>query len=359
LLRGRFRCGEEEEWCNRRVLARIHRRTIGQLRREIEPVTAAEYHRFLHRWQHVAPPSRLHGVDGTLQVIRQLEGYEIPAAAWETQILPLRVASYRPEYLDKLCYSGEVMWGRLAPHPSLSVDESETARRIRPTKLAPISLFTREDAEELIVRTDVGTAGLSHAAREVLEEIHRRGAPFFMDIVRGTKRLPAEVEEALWQLVAAGLVTADGFDALRSLIDAKRRLGEKGLRARPRSSSGRWTLLSSETESIDADKFARRLLARWGIVFRDVVARESLAPRWRELLLALRRMEARGEIRGGRFVSGFVGEQFALPEAIEALRASRRSGEDGELTQVSAYDPLQLTGVILPGAKREALAPGA
>lgn len=359
LLRGRFRSGEEEEWCNRRVLARIHRRTIGQLRREIEPVTAAEYHRFLHRWQHVAPPSRLHGVDGVLQVIRQLEGYEIPAAAWESQILPLRVASYRAEYLDKLCYSGEVMWGRLAPHPSLTVDESETARRIRPTKLAPISLFTREDAEELIVRTDVGTAGLSHAACEVLDEIQRRGAPFFMDIVRGTKRLPAEVEEALWQLVAAGLVTADGFDALRSLIDAKRRLGEKGLRARPRSSSGRWTLLASETERIDADKFARRLLARWGVVFRDVVARESLAPPWRELLLALRRMEARGEIRGGRFVSGFVGEQFALPEAIEALRASRRSGDDGDLTQVSAYDPLQLTGVILPGSKREALAPGA
>ena len=359
LLRGRFRSSEEEEWCNRRVLARIHRRTIGQLRREIEPVTASEYHRFLHRWQHVAPPSRLHGLDGVLQVIRQLEGYEIPAAAWESQILPLRVASYRPEYLDKLCYSGEVMWGRLAPHPSLTVDESETARRIRPTKLAPISLFTREDAEELIVRRDVGTAGLSYAACEVLDEIQRRGAPFFMDIVRGTKRLPAEVEEALWQLVAAGLVTADGFDALRSLIDAKRRLGEKGLRARPRSSSGRWTLLASETERIDADKFARRLLARWGVVFRDVVARESLAPPWRELLLALRRMEARGEIRGGRFVSGFVGEQFALPEAIEALRASRRSGDDGDLTQVSAYDPLQLTGVILPGSKREALAPGA
>jgi ATP-dependent Lhr-like helicase len=355
LLRGRFRGGEQEEWCNRRVLARIHRRTIGQLRREIEPVTAAEYHRFLYRWQHVAPASRLHGVDGTLQIIRQLEGYEIPAAAWETQILPMRVASYRSEYLDKLCYSGEVMWGRLAPHPSLSAEESETARRIRPTKLAPISLFTREDAEELIVRTDVGTAGLSHAAREVLDEIQRRGAPFFMDIVRGTKRLPAEVEEALWQLVAAGLVTADGFDALRSLIDAKRRLGERGLRARPRSSSGRWTLLMSETERIDADKFARRLLARWGVVFRDVVSRESLAPRWRELLLALRRMEARGEIRGGRFVSGFVGEQFALPEAIEALRASRRSGEDGELAQIGTYDPLNLTGVILPG-KREPLA---
>jgi ATP-dependent Lhr-like helicase len=362
LLRGRFRAlrqaqgDTEEEWCNRRVLARIHRRTIGQLRREIEPVTAAEYHRFLYRWQHVAPASRLHGVDGTLQIIRQLEGYEIPAAAWETQILPSRIASYRSEYLDKLCYSGEVMWGRLAPHPVLSVDEAETARRIRPTKLAPISLFRREDADELIVRCEVGTTGLSHAAREVLEEIQRRGAPFFMEIVRGTKRLPAEVEDALWQLVAAGLVTADGFDALRSLIDAKRRLGEKGLRARPRSSSGRWTLLASATDSIDREKFARRLLARWGVVFRDVIARESLAPPWRELLWALRRMEARGEIRGGRFVSGFVGEQFALPEAIEALRASRRSGETGDLPAIGSYDPLQLAGIILPGSKRDALA---
>jgi ATP-dependent Lhr-like helicase len=360
LLRGRFRGGEMEEWCNRRVLARIHRRTIGQLRREIEPVTSAQFHRFLYRWQHVAPATRLHGLDGTLQVIRQLEGYEIPAAAWETQILPMRVGSYRPEYLDKLCYSGEVMWGRLAPHPSLSADESETARRIRPTKLAPISLFTREDSEELIVRSeDVGTAGLCHAARDVLAEIQRRGAPFFMEIVRGSKRLPAEVEEALWQLVAAGLVTADGFDALRSLIDAKRRLGEKGLRARPRSSSGRWTLLTSTTQRIDADKFARRLLARWGVVFRDVVARESLAPPWRELLIALRRMEARGEIRGGRFVSGFVGEQFALPEAIDALRASRRNPDEGELPQIGTYDPLNLTGVILPGAKRDPLAPAA
>lgn len=355
LLRGRFR-GAEEEWCNRCVLARIHRRTIGQLRREIEPVTAAQYHRFLFRWQHVAPASRLHGVDGTLQIIRQLEGYEIPAAAWESGVFPARISGYRADYLDKLCYSGEVMWGRLAPHPTLSADEAENARRIRPTKLAPISLFSREDSEELIVRNDVGSTGLSHAAREVLAEIERRGAPFFMDIVRGAKRLPAEVEEALWQLVAAGLVTADGFDALRSLIDAKRRLGEKGLRARPRSSSGRWTLLTSTAESIDAGKFAKRLLGRWGVVFRDVVARETLAPPWRELLWALRRMEARGEIRGGRFVSGFVGEQFALPEAIEALRASRRSGEDGDLPSLSAYDPLQLTGIILPGSKREAFA---
>ncbi|HEV3086597.1 MAG TPA: DEAD/DEAH box helicase [Candidatus Elarobacter sp.] len=357
LLRGRFRGGEEEEWCNRRVLARIHRLTLGQLRREIEPVSTAEYVRFLYRWQHVAPTARLHGIDGTLQVIKQLEGYEIPAAAWEASILPARVARYKREYLDQLCYSGEVMWGRLSPHPALSQDDdAERKRRIRPTKLAPISLFKREDGEALIVARDgEQNAALSHAAREVLDEIGRRGAPFFADIVRGTKRLPSEVEEALWQLVAAGLVTADGFDALRSLIDAKRRLGEKGLRARPRSSSGRWTRLHSETEQLDAEAFARRLLERWGVVFRDVVARETLAPPWRDLLRALRRLEARGEIRGGRFVSGYVGEQFALPEAIDALRAARRNADVADVIEVSDYDPLRIANALVSGASPKQL----
>ncbi|MBV9407247.1 MAG: hypothetical protein JO164_00385, partial [Candidatus Eremiobacteraeota bacterium] len=350
VLRGRFRGGEAEEWCNRRVLARIHRLTLGVLRREIEPVSTAEYVRFLYRWQHVAPGARLHGIDGTLQIVKQLEGCEIPAAAWEASVLPARVAGYKREYLDHLCYSGEIMWGRLSPHPALTPNEDEERqRRIRPTKLAPIALLRREDAEALIVARDgEENAALSHAAREVLDEIKRRGAPFFGEIVRGTKRLPSEVEEALWQLVAAGLVTADGFDALRSLIDAKRRLGEKGLRARPRSSSGRWTLLRSETERIDADVFARRLLERWGVVFRDVVVRESLAPPWRELLGALRRMEARGEIRGGRFVHGYVGEQFALPEAVEALRAARRNANDADIIDVSDYDPLRIANALLP-----------
>ncbi|MDQ6931766.1 MAG: DEAD/DEAH box helicase [Candidatus Eremiobacteraeota bacterium] len=350
VLRGRFRAADVEEWCNRRVLARIHRRTIGHLRREIEPVTSAEYVRFLHRWQHVAPSSRLHGIDGTLHVIRQLEGFEIPAGAWEAQVLPARVMGYRREYLDHLCYSGEVTWGRLSPHPALDSND-ESNRRIRPTKLAPISLFTRESADALVVRSEYRTGGLSHASREVLDEIERRGAPFFTDIVRGTKRLASEVEEALWQLVAAGLVTADGFDALRSLIDAKRRLGEKGMRARPRSSGGRWTVLASSTQHIDPQAFARRLLNRWGVVFRDVIARETLAPRWRELLLAFRRMESRGEIRGGRFVHGFVGEQFAMPEALEALRACRRSSDGSVVPQVGAYDPLYLSGTILPRSR--------
>ena len=332
------------------MLARIHRLTIGTLRREIEPVTTAAYLTFLRRWQHVAGASRLHGIDGTLQVVRQLEGYEIPAFAWEAHILPARVAGYRPELLDRLCYAGDVMWGRLSPHPALEPRDVIERARVRPTRLAPIALFLRANAEELIVRRAIQENALSHVAREVLAQIERLRAPFFAEIVRATKRLPSEVEEALWQLVAAGLVTADGFDALRSLSDAKRRLGEKGLRARPRSSSGRWSLLEATAERIDRETFARRLLERWGVVFRDVIARESLAPPWRELLAVLRRMEARGEIRGGRFVAGFVGEQFALPEAVDALRAARRTGPESEPINLGSYDPLNLTGVILPDA---------
>ncbi len=351
VLRGRFTDpGGEEEWCNRRVLARIHRLTIGSLRREIEPVTTAAYLTFLERWQHVAPATRLHGIDGTLQIVRQLEGYEIPAFAWEAHVLPARIAGYRPESLDRLCYSGEVMWGRLTPHRALEPSTSPDRSRVRPTRLAPIALFLRANAEELIVRRESDRSALSHAACDVLDAIELLHAPFFAEIARATKRLPSEVEEALWQLVAAGLVTADGFDALRSLSDAKRRLGEKGLRARPRSSSGRWTLLPAATERVERESFARRLLARWGVVFRDVIARESLAPPWRELLVALRRLEARGEIRGGRFVAGFVGEQFALPEAVEALRAVRRTGADREILNLGPYDPLNLGGIILPGA---------
>lgn len=349
VLRGRFTAAaQSEQWCNRRVLARIHRLTIGRLRREIEPVTAAQYMAFLQRWQHVTPTTRLHGIDGTLQIVRQLEGYEIPAVAWEGQILPARIAGYKPEYLDRLCYAGDIMWGRLTPHPALELRDAAESRRVRPTRLAPIALFLRANADDLIVRRQANVEALSHAAHEVFEQVERLQAPFFAEIVRAVKRLPSEVEEALWQLVAAGLVTADGFDALRSLSDAKRRLGEKGLRARPRSSSGRWTLLQATAEAIAPDAFARRLLARWGVVFRDVIARESLAPRWRELLLALRRMEARGEIRGGRFVAGFVGEQFALPEAIDALRAVRRTGATVETLPLGAYDPLNLAGIITP-----------
>ena len=337
ILRGSFRAPQgETEWCHRRLLARIHRLTIGRLRREIEPVTTAEFYAFLNRWQHLAPGSQLHGVDGTLQIIRQLQGSEFGAAAWESAVLPQRVARYQPEYLDQLCLSGEVTWGRLSPHPAFEREEQEDGRRrVRPTRVAPLAIFLREDAPWLLAKSLAGpepspNAALSHPAREVLAVLETRGASFFVDLTRATGRLASEVEDALWELVAAGLVTADGFENLRALLDPKRRSGQgKGRTARPRHAPGRWALLRHTAPQPDAnaEPFARQLLHRWGVVFRDVAVKESIAPAWRDLLVVLRRMESRGEIRGGRFVEAFLGEQFALPEALDLLRAIRRSGE--------------------------------
>ena len=361
ILRGQFTAEKtaEHEWCNRRLLARIHRLTLGRLRGEIEPSTTAEFLRFLARWQHVARGAQLHGVDGTLAIIRQLQGYEIPAGAWESVILPRRIARYEPELLDRLCLSGEVMWGRLSPHPAF--EEHAATRRVRPTRVAPLSLFLREDAGTLL-----GFAGppngrhssLSYAGKEVLAAIERRGASFFMDLRLETDRLASEVEDALWELVAAGLVTADGFENLRALIDPKRRRGEgRGKYARPRHAAGRWALLPHAAATDPAaqeaavERFARQLLRRWGVVFRDLAAREPLAPAWRDVLVALRRIENRGEIRGGRFVGGFLGEQFALPEALDLLRAVRRDTKSAEDIKIAAADPLNLSGILLPGPR--------
>ncbi len=365
ILRGRFRPGssaEEIEWCNRRVLARIHRLTINRLRREIEPVATADFMRFLFRWQHLAPGSQLHGLDGALQIIRQLQGYEISAAAWESQILPRRIAKYSPDLLDQLCLAGEVVWGRLSPHPAF---EREDPGRVRPTRVAPIAIFLREDAEWLLPAAREGGPAvedsLSHAAREVLGALRQHGASFFPDLTRATGRLSSEVEDGLWELVAAGLVTADGFENLRSLVDPKRRRGEgKGRSARPRHAAGRWALLRTATTAASAshEAFANQLLLRWGVVFRDLLARETLAPAWRDLLIVLRRMEARGEVRGGRFVTGLVGEQFARSEAIDLLRTMRRLDEGTEALTVAATDPLNLAGIILPGPRVSALAGG-
>jgi ATP-dependent Lhr-like helicase len=312
---------------------------------------------FLLRWHHLAPGARLHGVDGTLEVIKQLQAYELPASAWESDVLPKRVARYSPDYLDRLCLSGELLWGRLSRHPAFERDE--IAGRVRPTRIAPVAFFLREDAGRLL-----GTAGpqrepnLSHPARETLAHLERHGASFFWDLQRATGRLPSEIEDALWELVAAGLVTADGFENLRSLLDPKRRRGQgRGRNARPRHAPGRWALLgvTSERPEPDAEAFARVLLRRWGVVFRDLLARETLAPAWRDLLVALRRMEARGEIRGGRFVSGFIGEQYALPEAVELLRAARRDDGPRPALDISAADPLNLLGIVLPGARVSAI----
>jgi len=356
VMRGRFSPElppDETEWCNRRILARIHRLTLGQLRREIEPVTAAQFQRFLWCWQHVVPGSRLHGADGTLQIIRQLQGYEISAAAWEPEVLSRRIVNYEPDFLDQLCLAGEVMWARLSPHPAF--DDPEP-RRVRPTRTAPIAIFLRESTEWLVAGERTAPV-LSYAASEVLAQIEQRGASFFGDLLRATKRLSSEVEDGLWELMAAGLVTADGFENLRSLVDPKRRRGEgRGRYSRPRHAAGRWALVRHEESSLTtearATAFANQLLLRWGVIFRDLLARESLAPPWRDLLPVLRRKEAQGEIRGGRFVSGFSGEQFARPEALDLLRAVRRTESAAdEILQISNADPLNLAGIILPGPR--------
>jgi len=357
VLRGNFSGASGQEWCNRRVLARIHRMTLGRLRREIEPVSTAGFLRFLSRWQHVASGSQLHGADGLSQVIRQLQGYEISAAAWESEILPRRIAAYTPELLDQLCLSGEVMWGRLSPHPAFDAGDP---KRVRPTRAAPLSLFLRQDAEWLMAARAGSAPVLSHATQEILAALEKRGASFFAELVRATGRLASEVEDGLWELVAAGLVTADGFENLRSLIDPKRRRGEgRGRLGRPRHAAGRWALMRHEgAAEAGAEPFARQLLLRWGVIFRDLTARESLTPPWRDLLVALRRLEARGEVRGGRFVSGFAGEQFAMPEAVELLRAVRRSGVFGD-EAISTADPLNLSGILLPGSRINPLGGGA
>ena len=378
VLRGRFRVhasrvrNDETEWCHRRLLARIHRLTIGRLRKEVEPVTAAEFMRFLLQWQHVTPGSRQHGEAGLLEVVKQLAGFETAASAWESQILRLRLAKYEPELLDRLCLSGAVTWGRLSPHPRLAQSvEPDRVRRIVPTSVAPISLFPREEGEWLLetFHDDSASAGpapfaqLSAVAQDLRRALHDRGASFFADLARMTNHLPTEVEDGLWELVAAGLVTADGFDNLRALMDPRRRRAEGRERSRrPRHAAGRWSLLrQAVTHQLSAisssELVARQLLRRYGVVFRDLLARESLVLSWRDLLVAYRRMELKGEIRGGRFVSGFVGEQFALPEAVEALRAIRKGDRSAGAMEIklSACDPLNLVGVILPGPRVQAV----
>ena len=364
----------EIEWCERRLLARIHRLTVGMLRKQIEPVTAAQFMRWLLRWQHVAPGSQASGERGALEVLQQLQGFEIPASAWERQVLPRRVTDYDPKWMDQLCLTGAVGWGRLSPHPATletagSDESAPRQRRVIPTSVAPITFFVREEADWMGLNPHHSTnsgedaghrgIGLSHGAQIVLEFLKHRGASFFADVVRGTGKLKAEVETALWELVAAGVVTADGFDNLRSLIDPKRRAGQgSGRSLRPRHSAGRWALLHADSaverpRAVEAACWM--LLRRYGIVIRDLLARESNLPSWRELLMAFRRLEDRGEIRGGRFVDGFLGEQFALPVAVESVRAMRSLPLSGETITVSAADPLNLVGILVPGERVPAI----
>jgi ATP-dependent Lhr-like helicase len=357
------------EWCERRLLARIHRLTVATLRKQIEPVTKSQFMQWLLQWQHIAAGTQVNGERGTLEVLRQLQGFEIPANAWERQILARRIVDYDPKWLDQLCLTGAVGWGRLSPHPATldtspsNGNSSTRQRRVIPTSVAPITFFIREDADWMTPRhpaTELSeNNGLGNGAQIVLDFLRQRGASFFADIVRGTNKLKAEVETALWELVAAGLVTADGFDNLRSLIDPKRRAGQgSGKLARPRHNPGRWALLHAE-EVVERSRAVEAacwmLLRRYGIVIRDVLAREANLPAWRELLMAFRRLEDRGEIRGGRFVDGFLGEQFALPVAVESVRAMRKNEPSQATITLSAADPLNLVGILVPGERVPAI----
>ncbi len=365
ILRGKFSDPKvtETEWCDRRLLARIHRLTVATLRKQIEPVTPAQFMRWLLRWQHIAPGTQLAGERGTLEALRQLQGFEIAANAWERHVLGRRIADYDPKWLDQLCLTGAVGWGRLSPHPATLEDSADGKRRVIPTSVAPITFFIREEADWMTPRHPAAEApearGLSPGARQVLDFLRQRGASFFADVVRGTGKLKAEIETALWELVAGGLITADGFDNLRSLIDPKRRTGQgSGRMARPRHSTGRWALLHTDDvveKNRSVESACWMLLKRYGVVFRDVIAREANLPTWRELLMAFRRLEDRGEIRGGRFVDGFLGEQFALPVAVESVRAMRKQPSSGETITLSAADPLNLVGILVPGERVPAI----
>ena len=269
----------QHEWCDRRLLARIHRLTVATLRKQIEPVTPAQFMRWLLRWQHVAPGSQVQGERATLEVLRQLQGFEIPANAWERQVLARRIADYDPKWLDQLCLTGAVGWGRLSPHPATleasNGNGAKIQRRVIPTSVAPITFFVREDADWMTPHDSIaGAQGLSDVARQVLEYLRHRGASFFADIVRATGKLKAEIETGLWELVAGGVVTADGFDNLRALIDPKRRAGQgSGRTTRPRHSAGRWAILHTDS-AVERDRVVEAtcwmMLKRYGVVFRDL-----------------------------------------------------------------------------------------
>ena len=407
LMRGAFEhpATEEDheiEWCERRILQRIHRLTLSTRRKQVEAVPPAIYMRWLLNWQHLAPQTQLSGEEGVLEALQQLEGFEAPAIEWERTLLPARVANYDPRHLDALCLSGAVGWGRVSPHPVWSLGDGAAPRRVIPTNAAPITFYVRESADWLphalaqqSVEESKLAAALSPEALHVRALLQQRGACFSNDIQRIANLTRPQTQQALWELATAGLAAADGFDQLRIMMDPRRKPsstvapGKRTLR----SSAGRWSLLNeadpttnpgapclaSETwvgvptnskgredqlrqaaieqaRRTDAahESAARMLLNRYGILFRDLLARESNIPKWRELLGILRRLEARGEVRGGRFVTGFGGEQFALPQAVESLRASRTRDCEAIIT-IAAADPINLVGIVIPGDRVSAL----
>jgi ATP-dependent Lhr-like helicase len=358
VLRGRFTPGASDlEWCDRRLLSRIHRYTLNRLRAEIEPVSAVDFTRFLLDWQHVTQETQLKGAEGVAAAIEQLEGFEVPAGAWEQEVLAARVQDYEPGFIDRLCLSGRVAWGRITP--------ANGAART-PLRSSPIALMKREHAALWRGAGDAEALELGPDARAVHAVLSSRGASFFHEISSSTGLLRPQIERALGELAGAGLATADSFAGLRALLapsDKHKRRARRHGAGSEVDSAGRWALLrgdgvAEEEKRVEAriENAARSLLARYGIVFRALLAREPRLPAWRDLAKVYRRLEARGEIRGGRFVSGFGGEQFALADAVGRLRAVRRMEKSGEFVAVCGADPLNLVGVLTPEARVAAIA---
>ena len=371
VLRGRFTPGRNQlEWCERRLLARIHRYTLNRLRAEIAPVSSGDFQRFLLSWQRVASEDRVAGLEGLASVIEQLDGFEVPAGAWESEILAARTTEYDPALLDLLCLTGRVAWARLSTPGSLPSDGSHVSRPIRST---PVALFRREHRDRWLELSGTRPEErLSSNAESVRDALRSKGASFLPELISSSGLLQTQVEQALGELAGAGLVTSDSYAGLRSLLtpSAKRQPiggGTRRHRTVPfgMEAAGRWSLIrqeatgGSQEEGPDAaaiEFYARVLLRRYGVVFNKLLAREGITVPWRELLLVYRRLEARGELRGGRFVAGVTGEQFALPEAVVSLRAARRQAETGTLVSISAVDPLNLLGSVLPGERVAAVA---
>jgi ATP-dependent Lhr-like helicase len=376
VLRGRFtpsvagadgNAGSPIEWCHRRLLARIHRLTIDGLRKQIEPVDVRTFWRFLARHQGLMPAGRKSGINGLFDVITMLQGIDAPAVCWEQDLLPSRIAAYQPQWLDELCLAGDIGWGRLFP-PAQNADRSRPMAAI--TRVAPISLFLRSDLEWLAASrsSETQTDLLTSPARQVLEILTAQGAMFAADLARQTQMLAAQIDEVLGELVTRGLVTADGFGGLRQLIGENRRLSRSqskrrraGLvrRRNAAGGTGRWSLWRPGTPTAEpaarddmVEQWAWQLLRRWGVVFRDLLAKEPGAPSWYDLSQVYRRIEARGEIRGGRFIAGVGGEQFGTGDTVRQLRALRdEASPPGELLTISAADPLNLAGIVTDHAR--------
>jgi ATP-dependent Lhr-like helicase len=358
-------------WCARHLLVRCHHLAKQRRRRRVEPVALADYVDFLCEWQRVEPSSRFEGRPGVLAAVEQLQGIELPAGDWEAHVLPARVAHYDPAWLDELCLAGEVAWARLTPRPD---DDPERRGAATPSAATPLALVRRDDLGWLLraVRLGESPAPPPHGpSRDLLEVLERDGAQFRAGLAAASSRLPVEVDEGLWDLVARGIASADAFSAVRSLLDARsrfrarqRRLPTARLARAPRRAQagtgvgeGRWSLLASPAgapEGVELEELAERvavqLLVRWGVVAYELSARESVRVPWRHVVWALRRLEARGEVVGGRFVFGMSGEQYATTEAA-AMLAARRGGRRGRDVTLSGSDPINLTGTVLPGPR--------